>query len=385
MLTSTRSKKDSAATISLSDFMRIRNTIIPPSNEEDERKGTDSVLKATSQQRMRNWPDSIEMAKKNQLESRKKVFFEKEIEKRKIDDEEKRYQEMQKKLVIEKANKLMFDAQDPVKSFHSKLLMADVLKEREYQKEIIERKKEIEVTREIKWREMEQDKQREFDMKELMKAQDEKMKKQQQMNIINQQFTDFKIKKVKEYQDRVVEGEIIKQSARQAVEQEKHKEEDRKLKAIEQQSQFKLANAELEKLKDVKRQKEKLEEKKIEEFALKKQQMTDMRKRKEQEKIKEKQDLRQKLIEKQIEYLKNLKSREDEILDKQVKEAEEKKHKELLEKQRRITELKAQIEEDREHQFKRKKDIKEQGKKEDKEFVDLWKERMKLLVYLICF
>ena len=80
MLTSSRqpkNKKDTTSTISLSDFMRIRNTIVPPINDEDERKAFDSTLKAVSLQKTRNWPDSIEMAKKNKLESRKKVFFEK--------------------------------------------------------------------------------------------------------------------------------------------------------------------------------------------------------------------------------------------------------------------------------------------------------------------
>ena len=254
MLTSSRqpkSKKETASTISLSDFMRIRNTIVPPLNDEDERKAFDSTLKAVSLQKTRNWPDSIEMAKKNKLESRKKVFFEKEMEKRKIDEEERRFQDMQKKLVIERANKLLFDSQEPVKSFHSKLLFADVLKEREYQKEITDRKKEIEYEREIKWREIQQEQLKEHDIKEIMKADEDKRKKLNQMNIINQQFSDYKIKRVKEYQDSVIEGEMIKIGAKKAIEEEKQKEEERKQKAIEQQSLFKQANLELEKMKEM--------------------------------------------------------------------------------------------------------------------------------------
>jgi hypothetical protein len=170
MLTSTRSKKESASTISLSDLKRISNIIVPPVKEEDERKFTDSVLKSTSQQRMRKLARLYrKWQRKNQQEARKKIFFEKEMEKRKIDEEERRYQEMQKKLVIERANKLLFEAQDPVKSFHSKLLYADVLKEREYQKEILDRKKEIENIREQKWREMEDERIREHDLKEQLK------------------------------------------------------------------------------------------------------------------------------------------------------------------------------------------------------------------------
>lgn len=186
-----------SSTISLSDFMRIRNTIAPPLNDEDERKAFDATLKASSLQKTRNWPDSIEMAKKNKLESRKKVFFEKEMEKRKIDEEERRFQEMQKKLVIEKANKSLFEAQDSVKSFHSKLLFADVLKEREFQKEITERKKLIEVEKEAKWIAMEHENMKDYDIKEIAKAELEKKKRFDQMNIINHQFNDFKIKKVK--------------------------------------------------------------------------------------------------------------------------------------------------------------------------------------------
>lgn len=372
--------KNQSSTITLSDFMRIRNTVVPPQNEDDDRRNVDTGLKAASQTRMRQWPDSIEMAKKNKLESRKKVFFEKEMEKRKIDEEERKFQEMQKKIVVERANKLLFEAQDPVKAFHSKLLLSDVIKEREFQKEIKEKQMEIDGNIEQRWREIEKEKMIDYDQKEIMKKEEEKRKKEHQMNVIEQQFNDFKIKKVKEYHDRVIEGEIIKLGAKRAIEEERQKEEDRRLKAKEQQDQFIKANIELEKIKELQRQKEKEEEKKIEEYAVKKQQMVDLRRRKEQEKFKEKQDQRQKLIDKQVEYLKNMKNREDEILSKHVKEAEEKKNREMEEKQRRFDEFKRQIDENRDLQAKRRRDIQDQEKKEDKEFIEQWKERMKQLV-----
>jgi hypothetical protein len=385
MLTSSSnlSNKGNSSTISLSNFQRIVNTIVPSSREEDNRKHHDMNLKSTSQQKMRKWPDSIEMAKKNQLEVRKKVFFENEMEKRKIDEEERKFQEMQKKIIVERANKLLFEAQDPVKSFHSKLLVADVLKEREYQKDISERKKEIEREKEARWLEIEKEQMKEYDLRENMKKMEDKHKKEIQIETINSQFTDYKIKRVREYQDKVVEGELIKLAAKKALKEEKEKEEEKKSKAIEQQNQFKKANQELEELKLMKKQKEKEEEKKIEEFAIKKQQMADLRKRKEIEKFNEKQHTRQKLIDKQIEYLKSIKNREDEILNKQVKESEEKKARELEEKKRRFNELKKQIDDHRDFQKKRKKEIQEQEKKEDKEFVELWKEKMKQLVKLI--
>jgi len=67
------------ATISLGDFMRIRNTIIPSISEEEEKKKKDTVLKELSNQKAKQWPDSLEMAKKNKMEQRKKNFIEKEV------------------------------------------------------------------------------------------------------------------------------------------------------------------------------------------------------------------------------------------------------------------------------------------------------------------
>lgn len=67
------------ATISLGDFMRIRNTIIPSISEEEEKKKKEAILKELSQHKVKQWPDSIEMAKKNKLEQKKKNFIEKEV------------------------------------------------------------------------------------------------------------------------------------------------------------------------------------------------------------------------------------------------------------------------------------------------------------------
>lgn len=217
----TNEKNNQYSVLNLEDFLRIRNTIVPPEKEEEERKRLDQTLKAISQNKMKQWPDSIEMAKKNKLESRKRVFFEKEMEKRKIDEEEKKFQEMQKKIVIERANKLLFEAQDPVKSFNSKMLLSDVLKEREYQKEIKIRKEEMENQIENKWVELEKEIVKENELKDIKKNDAQIQKKKDQMKFINQQFHDYKIKKIKDYQDSVIEGEMIKLASKQAVEEDK--------------------------------------------------------------------------------------------------------------------------------------------------------------------
>jgi len=124
------------------------------------------------------------------------------------------------------------------------------------------------------------------------------------MEIINQQFKDMKIKRIKEHQDQIVEGEIIKLQAQDALEKEKQKEEERREKHKQMNENFKKSNQDLEVLKKLQKEKDIAEEKKIEEFSLKKDQMFNLRRKKEEEKAKEKQRQRQILIDKQVEYLK---------------------------------------------------------------------------------
>ena len=138
-----RNQRVKPSTITLTDFMRIQNEIIPSNAEYENRKEKDRTLKQLSQTKASNWPDSIEMKKKNQFESHKNKFLEQEMIKRKIDEEEQKFQDIQNNLVIERARKLLFEQQDPVKSFNSKLMYSDMLKEREFQKDIVERKKRI--------------------------------------------------------------------------------------------------------------------------------------------------------------------------------------------------------------------------------------------------
>lgn len=206
--------------------------------------------------------------------------------------------------------------------------------------EIKNRKKDMTQRIEKKWEELEQQKMVDYDKRENEKHETEKKKKEHQMVYINQQFKDFKIKRIMDYQDRIVEGEIIKLQAQQELERERQKEADLREKHEKMKAEFRRANSELETQKEEIKQKEREQIKKIEEYSVKKQQVTDLKKRKEEEKFKEKQRQRQILIDKQVEYLNNLKNKEDERIINQVKEAEEKKARVQEEKMKRLEDLK---------------------------------------------
>jgi len=116
------------STITAGEFLRIRDTIVPSYANESDAKIREAHLRNLSQTRIQNWPDSIQQAKKQRLLEKKKHYFEQEYEKRKIEEEERKFNEAQKAVVIERANKKLFDTHDQVKLFHSKMLLSDVLK-----------------------------------------------------------------------------------------------------------------------------------------------------------------------------------------------------------------------------------------------------------------
>ncbi len=100
-------------------------------------------------------------------------------------------------------------------------MLADVFKEREFQKDIKRQKEEIEKRIEQKWVEVEKEKMMAYDENEKKKKEEDKQKRKEQMEIINKQFKEHKLMKIREHQDSIVEGEIIKKNAHEVIEEEK--------------------------------------------------------------------------------------------------------------------------------------------------------------------
>jgi hypothetical protein len=211
--------------ITLSDFMRIQNEINPVNSEYENRKALNNKLKQLSQTKSKNWMDSIEMRKKNQFELQKKRFLEDEERRRIIDLEEKKYADAKNNIIIQRAQKMLFDEQDPVKTFNMKLMYCDMLKERDYQNEIKNRKKEMNDIIEKQFFEMDKKKMEDFDKKEAEKAKIEEEKKKVRMKIIHDQLKQSKMKIIQDYQEKLVEGELIKFSMKRALEAEKKEKE----------------------------------------------------------------------------------------------------------------------------------------------------------------
>ena len=374
MKTSTRRPR--TATINLSDFMRIQNEIIPSKNAIVERKNYDEKLKTASRAHILNFPDS---KVKNFNEKQKEKFLRDEMRKRQIDQIEREYQQREKNLVNMRAKKINFENQDDIKSFHSQLLVSDCLNERRFQQDIKRQKKEMEDNLNKRYHEMEIEKMREYDKNEELKKQKEEMKKRERMQIIDDQIKEMKFKRLQDYQEKEVEGVLMKAEIEKNLEEDKKKEEEIKKNQKFQMEEFVKANEALQKKKKEKIEKEKEEDRKIELYAMKKEKLEDLKKKVAKENFDRKQAERQKMIDAQIKNLAEIKQNQERILEKQVKEAEEKKEKEEEIKKQRYDKLFKEMQENRELKRKQNQEKKLKQKKEDLAFMDSWKDRMKQL------
>lgn len=110
---------------------------------------------------------------------------------------------------VEKANKHAHDTQDIVKAFNAKLLMSDVLAEREVQQALKKRKTEHEKKLEKEWEELDKAKMEAFDERVKQKLVDEYDRKMANSKVISDQLHEFKMKYIKRMQDEMLEAELI--------------------------------------------------------------------------------------------------------------------------------------------------------------------------------
>mmetsp|Transcript_17757 Transcript_17757/g.12689 ORF Transcript_17757/g.12689 Transcript_17757/m.12689 type:complete len:94 (+) Transcript_17757:434-715(+) len=91
----------------------------------------------------------------------------------------------------------MMEAQDQVKAFHSKMLLCDVIQERELQNQLRKRKQEMERQIEKQWEELEQQRMEEHDEKTRTKLLQEYEKKMLNSKVIKDQLHEFKMNCIK--------------------------------------------------------------------------------------------------------------------------------------------------------------------------------------------
>lgn len=165
-----------------------------------------------------------------------------QIERRKVDAKEQAYQDELRRAQIERANRHMHDAQDMVKSLKSKMMLSDVLHEREAQKALRDRKNNILAHQDKHWEELEQQKMEEYDEKMREKLAAEYTKKQDNSQAISEQLEEFKLNYIKGLKEEMLEGELIKRQVEEDLEREKARELMRQKKAMALREDIAKAN-----------------------------------------------------------------------------------------------------------------------------------------------
>merc|ERR1712228_63499 len=197
---------------------------------------------------------------------KKKLELE-ELERQKIDAEEAKIQLDQRKATIDRANKLLHDESDRMKSFHSKMMMCDVLAEREAQVALKGELKKLEQIREDRFLEMEKQNYR----KMLEREMKEKETKEELSRIASkaqkQQLAEYKEKRFREIEDNMLEGELLRRKAIEDLEAEKQAERKRRDTAIKALAQTQKANEYLKQIKAEDHLRQLREEDKINEYA----------------------------------------------------------------------------------------------------------------------
>jgi Trichohyalin-plectin-homology domain len=147
--------------------------------------------------------------RKKREDERIKRLEDEELERRRLDAIEFEIQQESRLKVVERANKMAYQQQDIVKAFNSKLLMSDVLAERDVQKDLKKRKLEHEKRLEKEWEELDKAKMEAFDEKVKEKLVAEYDRKVSNTKAISDQLHEFKMKYIKRLQDDMLEAELI--------------------------------------------------------------------------------------------------------------------------------------------------------------------------------
>ena len=98
--------------------------------ELNEKQQDKARLHALSNARKSKWPNTLEANRERKERGRQDKLDVEEALRKEIDAEEESLMVEKRRLAIERANKMLYDSTDRVKSLHSKLLLADVMQAR---------------------------------------------------------------------------------------------------------------------------------------------------------------------------------------------------------------------------------------------------------------
>jgi len=286
--------------------------------EKSEKQQDRARLHELSNARKAKWPNTIEANRERKERVRQEKLDVEEALRKEIDAEEEALTVEKRRLAIERANKMLYDSTDRVKSLHSKLLLADVMQERERQIELKKVLKQRELATEERFYQKQQEAIRRMDAEEDLRDEEEDEKRQMVAVVRAEQVSaqrelhDARLAEIKR------EGLIMKQKAAADLEQEKRQRAE----ALDFEQSIRAEFVEANQLLQSRRAEEQrlieAEEDRMLEYATHKEADLLERRAREEQRFAARQAWRQKLIDEQVANLQDLNAAQNNRLETQA-------------------------------------------------------------------
>ncbi|CCI42766.1 unnamed protein product [Albugo candida] len=356
--------------VSYSNYQRIAGTISPsvPSDKETKRL----ELKQKSSDRYSQWPNTLDAMRQKKDRWKKDKEDREEKVRLRMDEEERQIQTRARTQQIERANELIYEQTDRMKTLRSKQLLTDVIYHRhlqehekrqlENQNEAIENAYASKLLKDVLESEKKDLEKKKINMNERIKL--AKMQKEQ-LEEYKQRYIDTLIQEKRE-------GERIVAKVNEELQREQEVENERKCRMKQASEETQSANAKLLALRQAEKEKEQVAELKREEDALKKQQQIARGEKMQRMKFEQKQARKQRMIDLATQNLVKLEQKNDERIQNQFNEVREKEEKGLQDRaDRRAADLEA-IHRSRQQQLDFKAKERMQERQEAKELMQDW-------------
>jgi len=292
------------------------------------------ILHEMSQNRAAKWGNTIEALRRKKIEDKQKRKDAEEALLRSLDDKEAKMREEERRVMVARANLAKQAESDSIRKFKSKLMMADIVHQREQQMAITKHQTSMDRTMESRYLEQTLKSMKAFDEKENEKVVAAQKKQIETQKVIETQLAEVAARKIAERKQREFEAAKLIQIAMEEEQKGIKREEERvdHIKAIQKEQVLWLNEQIKQKAESLKSKQ--LEDDKIKQYAMEKERVEAIRKQKEEDRFVERQGLRQKLIDSQTAYLQKMKLNEDDRVAKQVEVAAAKK--EVMEREKEM-------------------------------------------------
>jgi hypothetical protein len=350
---------------------RMRRSILPPT-ENFAREQKAEHLKKLSNDRVKNWPNTLEALRKKKESYLKEKEDIEEQKRQEVDREEAELRRKTRLDAIERANTMIYEQTDRMKYLRSQELLSDVVHTRGYQlvekdqraksEQSAERKHHEDTIRQVQQGEEEERKKRELQKKKLSEVSiSRKMQLDEVASRRNAQL---------EEERRI--GEAMKLEAQLQLERDNQARKEKQRHIAESNLNMAKANAQLKQMRDEYQALEEEENRRRDEEVEVIDNRKKVRKALEKRKFDKAQVTRQQIIDAATKALTDQSSKETAILEKQATELRQKEDNALAAKESRREQEWNAIVKSRADQIQHRRDAAAQEKQENEVLIKEW-------------